>query len=53
MFLVSKRKFLFKCEECAMILAVEFEEPEDLERAQKNEIVLECPCGGRSKVLLD
>jgi len=49
----TKRKFLFKCEECAMILSVEFEEPEDLKNVQDDKVELECPCGGLCKVLRD
>jgi hypothetical protein len=53
MFNDLKRKFLFKCDECAMILSVEFEEEEDLKKIQDDEMVLECPCEGRCKVLRD
>lgn len=53
MFSDAKRKFLFKCDECSTILSVEFEEEEDLENIQEDKIVLECPCGGHSRVLRD
>jgi len=53
MFSDTKRKFLFKCEECAMILSVEFEDPEDLQSIQDDKIELECPCGAHCKVLRD
>lgn len=53
MFSDSKRKFLFRCDDCEMILAVSFEEPEDLENIQDNKIVLECPCTGKCRVLKD
>jgi hypothetical protein len=46
-----KRKFLFRCGDCAMILSVEFEEPEDLENIQEDKIFLECPCEGQCAVL--
>lgn len=49
----TKRKFLFKCESCQMILSVEFDEEEDLERAQEDKIILECPCEGRCVILRD
>lgn len=49
----TKRKFLFKCEECEMIIAVSFDEPEDLQDVQENKIQLECPCGAHCKVLRD
>lgn len=47
------RHFLFKCEECDMILSVDFEEEEDIDNATNNRIVIECTCGGKSRVLLD
>lgn len=53
MFFDPKQKFLFKCEDCAMILSVEFEEQEDLDKVQEDKMVLECPCGGHCKVLRD
>ena len=53
MFFDHKRKFLFKCEDCAMILSVEFEDQEDLDKVQDDRMVLECPCGGQCKVLRD
>ena len=53
MFNVQKRKFLFKCESCEMIISVEFEDEEDLENVQEDKMVLECPCSGQSRVLLD
>ena len=46
-------KFLFKCEDCAMIVSIELEEEEDLERVHEDKFVLECPCGGKSRVLRD
>jgi hypothetical protein len=46
MYLETKQKFLFKCEECNMILSVELEEDDDVEKAQKGTMKLECPCGG-------
>jgi hypothetical protein len=51
MFSGSARKFLFKCEECLMILSVEFEEKDDLEKVENDDMFLECPCGGVCKVL--
>jgi len=49
----TKRKFLFKCEDCALILSVDFEEEDELEKVQDNKMILECPCGGRCVVLRD
>jgi hypothetical protein len=53
MFSDPKRKFLFKCEDCGMILSVEFEEEEDLKKVQEDEMTLECPCEGHCKILRD
>ena len=53
MFDDKKQKFLFKCEDCQLILSVDFEDPEDLEDVQEDKIVLECPCDGKCKVLRD
>ena len=47
------RKFLFRCDVCLMILSVDFEDEEDLESVQDDKIELECPCGGKCKVLRD
>ena len=49
----TKRKFLFKCDDCELLLSVEFEEEEDLEKVQDNKMILECPCGGHCNVLRD
>lgn len=53
MFSDLKRKFLFKCEDCQMILSIELEEEEDLKKVQDDEMVLECPCSGHCTVLRD
>ena len=53
MFSEILRKFLFKCQDCEMILSVDLEEDEDLEKVQENKMVLECPCGGECTVLRD
>lgn len=53
MFNDPKRKFLFKCEDCSMILSVDFESEEDLKDIQDDKIELECPCGSKCKVLRD
>lgn len=49
----NKRKFLFKCEDCEMIVSVEFDNLEDVEKIQEDKIVLECSCGKFSKILRD
>jgi len=46
-------KFLFKCDDCAMIVSIELEEEDELEKVNENKFVLECPCGGHSHVLRD
>jgi len=51
--LTSIRKFLFRCEECGLILSVEFEDEDDIEMVQENKVVLECQCSGYCKVLMD
>jgi hypothetical protein len=53
MFDPAKRKFLFRCEDCGLIVSVDFEEEKDLQDLQDNKIVLECPCEGKCKVLRD
>jgi hypothetical protein len=53
MFDHQKQKFLFKCEDCQMIVSVDLEEEEDLKRLHEDIFFLECPCGGRSCVLRD
>ena len=47
----TKTKFLFKCEDCGMIVSVDLEEEEDIKDAQEDKMMLSCPCGGKSKVL--
>jgi hypothetical protein len=53
MFNDLKRKFLFKCDDCAMLLSVDFEEPEDLQKVQEDKMILQCPCEGQCRVLRD
>jgi len=53
MFNDPKRSFLFKCEDCGMILSVSFEEEEDLQKVQDSKMILQCPCEGHCKVLRD
>ncbi len=47
------RKFLFKCDSCSLILSVDLEDEEDLEKVVEDKIVLECPCGGLCYILRD
>jgi hypothetical protein len=51
MFSDSSKKFLFKCEDCEMILSVILEDKEDLKKVNDNEMYLECPCGGMCLIL--
>jgi hypothetical protein len=53
MFNNQKRKFLFRCEDCEMVLSVDFEEEDDLQRVDEDKMELECPCGGLCKILRD
>lgn len=48
----DKRKFLFRCEDCLMVLSVDFEE-EDFKKIREDKLELECPCGSRCQVLRD
>ena len=43
--------FLFQCNDCKMILSVNFDEEEDLERVRDNLLELECQCGSTCRVL--
>lgn len=47
----TKQEFLFKCNKCSLIVSVEYDEEEDLDRARNDEIVLICPCEGECKIL--
>lgn len=49
----NKRKYLFKCQDCQLILSAEFEEKEDLEDLQDNKMTLQCPCDGKCIILRD
>jgi DNA-directed RNA polymerase subunit RPC12/RpoP len=51
MFSDKKRKYLFKCAECEMILSVDIEDQEDIDKIQDNKLKLECPCGSHLCVL--
>lgn len=53
MFDDKKQKFLFKCDDCSMIVSIELEEEDELEQVHDNKLILECPCGGKSHVLRD
>jgi hypothetical protein len=49
----NKKKYLFKCEECGLIVSIDFESEKDLEQIKEGQMIVECPCSGDCKVLLD
>lgn len=53
MFSEAKRKFLFRCQKCDMIISVDFETQDDFDKIQANELELECPCGSHCMILRD
>ena len=46
-----KYEFLFKCDDCEMIISIEYEEEEDLDKVRNDEIILSCPCCGYGNIL--
>jgi len=50
---IKKQKFLFRCNDCQMILSLELEDDEDIIKVNENLFDLECNCGGVSSVLRD
>jgi hypothetical protein len=53
MFDPTVRKFLFRCEDCGLIVLVDFDDELDLQDVQEDKIILECHCNGKYKVLRD
>jgi hypothetical protein len=51
--MTEKRKFLFRCESCQMIVSVEFDDPEEIKKIQEDQMVLECSCGDHCRTLRD
>lgn len=51
MFDDKKQKFLFKCDDCSIIISIELVDEEDIEEVQNNRYILECPCGGKGYIL--
>lgn len=49
----TARRFLFKCEECAMMVEIALTEKDEINQVLENEMELECPCKGISSVQLD
>ena len=47
------KKFLFRCVNCELIMAVDIEKKEDLKKVEDNKMFLECPCGSTCKILRD
>lgn len=50
---LKKRKFLFRCKSCKMIISVEFTDQADIIDTEEDKMVLECTCGAHSYVLRD
>jgi len=53
MFSEKKRTALVICEECKMILTVDLETDEDIEKMNNDELELDCVCGGNCTALRD
>ena len=49
----TKRKFLFKCEDCGTIVSAEFETEDDFIKLAEGLLELQCTCQGILKVLRD
>jgi hypothetical protein len=49
----TERKFLFRCENCGMIVSAAFSTDEDFIKLNENLIDLQCACEGVMKVLRD
>jgi len=49
----NKRKYLFKCEDCSLILSVDLDEEEDFKKVNDDKMILHCPCEGECKILRD
>lgn len=43
--------FLFRCDHCLMIVALELRDIDEPIQVYENKIVLDCPCGGKCTVL--
>lgn len=53
MFFQEYRTFLFKCFKCESILAVDFDDKEEIKKVQQKKAIVDCPCGHKCYVLLD
>lgn len=53
MFDSKARKFTFRCDSCKEITISEFEEESDIEDIIDDKLYIECPCGGKGKLLRD
>lgn len=50
----NKRKFLFKCSDCEMIISANFDDEDDIKDIEEDKMTLECvTCGGKCHVLRD
>ena len=46
-----KYAFLFRCDECALIVSVDYDDEDEIEEVRNDMIILSCPCGGKCKAL--
>ena len=53
MFSEKKRTVLVRCEDCQMLLSVDLENDDDIEKMNDNELELDCVCGGQCAALRD
>jgi hypothetical protein len=44
-------KFLFRCQECELIVAIDFDLEEDIIKVNNNDMIIDCPCGSFCLVL--
>lgn len=45
------RTFLFRCDGCDLILSVNLDDKDDVQKTNEGGMFLECPCGGHCNVL--
>lgn len=50
---LKKRKFIFRCLDCQMIIAIDFDDEKEIEDVLNNELRFECLCKGMNELLLD
>lgn len=47
-----EREYLFRCDDCHMVLIVKVEKEEEA-KVHENKLILHCPCEGKCRVLRD